>query len=201
MNQRAIKDITNFIFMQDVPVKSDIIFIPGTARSAIAEKAAQLYHAGYADLVMPSGMYSTKNGRFASENIDNPRYIGEYETEYAYFKYVLMENGVPESVVLCEDRATNSMENAAFSAAVLKEARIKLNRAILCCQAFHARRAFLSYACHFPDADILVVPTDTQGITRDSWYLQERSYRKVMAEVAKCGKYFGEFGMWENMYE
>ncbi len=64
MNQRAIKDITNFIFMQDVPAKSDIIFIPGTARSAIAEKAAQLYHAGYADLVMPSGMCFTNNGRY-----------------------------------------------------------------------------------------------------------------------------------------
>lgn len=78
MNARAIKDITNFIFMQDAPAQSDVIFIPGTARSAIAEKAASLYHADYADLVMPSGMYSTNNGRFASENIDDPRYIGEY---------------------------------------------------------------------------------------------------------------------------
>lgn len=31
--------------------------------------------------------------------------------------------------------------------------------------------------------------------------MHERSYRKVMAEVAKCGKYFGEFGMWEKKYE
>ena len=31
--------------------------------------------------------------------------------------------------------------------------------------------------------------------------MHERSYRKVMAEVAKCGKYFGEFCMWEKKYE
>ena len=193
MNQRAIRDISEFIFMKDAPQKSDIILIPGTSQSAVTETAARLYCAGYVTYVLPSGMYSGKRGKFASEKIDNPRYAGEYATDFAYCKHILMENGVPETAILREDRSTHTGENAEFSAAVLKELGIMVKRAILCCQAFHARRAFMSYAKFFPDTEILVVPTETQGIAREDWFLHERSYRRVMSEVYKCGEYFLEF--------
>ena len=193
MNQRAIRDISEFIFMNDAPQESDIILIPGTSQSAVTEKAAGLYCAGYAKYVLPSGMYSGKRGKFAAEKIDNPRYAGDYATDFAYCRHILMVNGVPEAAIIREDRSTNTMENAAYSAAVLKELGIKIERAILCCQAFHARRAFMSYARHFPDTEILVVPTDTQGIRREDWFLHEKSYQRVMSEVRKCGEYFLEY--------
>ena len=193
MNQRAIRDISEFVFMKDAPQKSDIIFIPGTSQSAVTETAARLYCEGYARYVLPSGMYSGKRGKFASEKIDNPRYAGDYATDWAYCKHVLMENGVPEAAILREDRSTHTGENAEFSAKVLKEMGIKVGKAILCCQAFHARRAFMSYTKFFPDTEILVVPTDTQGIAREDWFLHEQSYRRVMSEVYKCGEYFLEY--------
>ena len=193
MNQRAIRDISEFIFMKDAPQKSDIIFIPGTSQSAVTETAARLYCAGYARYVLPSGMYSGKRGKFASEKIDNTRYVGEYATDFAYCKHILMENGVPEAAILREDRSTHTGENAEFSASVLKELGLEVRRAILCCQAFHARRAFMTYAKHFPETEIIVVPTDTQGITREDWFLHEQSYRRVMSEVYKCGEYFLEY--------
>ncbi len=179
--------------MNDAPQKSDILFIPGTSQSAVTEKAAGLYCAGYAKYVLPSGMYSGKRGKFAAEKIDDLRYAGDYATDFAYCRHILMVNGVPEAAILREDRSTNTMENAAYSAAVLKELGIKIERAILCCQAFHARRAFMSYARHFPDTEILVVPTDTQGIRREDWFLHEKSYQRVMSEVRKCGEYFLEY--------
>ena len=193
MNPRVIRDITDFIFMKDEPQKSDVIFIPGTSQSAVTETAARLYCAGYAGYVLPSGMYSGKRGKFASEKIDKARYAGEYDTDWAYCRHILLANGVPESAILREDHSTHTGENAEFSAMVLKELGIKVERAILCCQAFHARRAFMTYAKYFPDTEILVVPTDTQGIAREDWYLQENSYRRVMSEVYKCGEYFLEY--------
>lgn len=193
MNSKAIKDITKFIFMNDSPRKCDVILIPGTSKSAITEKASELYCAGYAKYVLPSGKFSPNVGKFARTNIDNPRYDGEYETDFEYCKHILMENGVPEEAILCENQATNSMENAYYSAQVLRELQIEVKSAILCCQSFHARRAFMSYACHFPNTEIMVVPTDTQGITADNWFQTEKSYRKVMSEVSKCGKYFLEY--------
>jgi len=193
MNQRAISDISDFIFMSDAPRESDVIFIPGTSQSAVSEKAAELYRAGYGKYVLPAGLYSGKRGKFASEKIDNPRYAGEYATDFEYCRHILTENGVPENAILREDRSTNIGENAEFSAAVLKELGIRVERAILCCQAFHARRAFMSYGRFFPDTELLVVPTDTQGIRKEDWFLHEKSYRRVMSELYKCGAYFLEY--------
>ena len=193
MNHRAIRDISEFIFMEDAPQKCDVILIPGTSQSVISEKAAALYCAGYAEYVLPSGLYSSKRGSFAADKIDNPRYAGEYATDFEYCKYILTENGVPENAIIREDRSTNTGENAEFSALVLKELGIRVEKAILCCQAFHARRAFMSYAKHFPDTEIMVVPAETQGIRKEAWFLQKKSYRRVMSEVYKCGMYFLEY--------
>ena len=193
MNQRLIQDISEFIFMQDAPEKSDVIFIPGTSQSAITEKAAELYRAGFGKYVIPTGAYSGKRGKFAAEKIDNPRYAGEYATDFEYCRYILKENGVPESAIIREDRSTNTSENAEFTAAILKKVGLSVKKAILCCQSFHARRAFMSYAKFFPDTEILVVPTDTQGIRKEDWFRQEKSYRRVMSELYKCGEYFLEY--------
>ncbi|MBR3060699.1 MAG: YdcF family protein [Oscillospiraceae bacterium] len=193
MNQRLIHDISEFIFMKDAPQKSDVIFIPGTSQSAITEKAAELFCAGFAQYVIPTGAYSGKRGKFAAEKIDNPRYAGEYASDFEYCRHILRENGVPDSAIIREDRSTNTGENAEFSAMVLRELGIQVKRAILCCQSFHARRAFMSYGKFFPETEILVVPTDTQGIRKEDWFLQEKSYRRVMSELYKCGEYFLEY--------
>lgn len=194
MNERAIRDITEFIFMEDQPEKCDVILIPGAAKSLTTERAAELYHAGYAPYVLPSGRYSYKLGRFATEKIDNPRYLGEYETEFAFMKKILLLNGVPESAILREDQATNTVQNARFSADALRAAGITVRKAIISCKAFHARRAFLSYSCFFPGTELLMVPTKSPGLGRDDWFLSEKGYQLVMAEVSKCGSYFQSMG-------
>ena len=190
MIRRAIEDMTNFIFMEDQPEKCDLILIPGTAKSATTVRAAELYRQGYAPYVMPSGRYSYTLGRFASEKIDNPRYLGDYETEFEYMKKILMDNGVPESAILKEDQATNTVQNAQFSAEVVRNAGLTVRKAIICCKAFHARRAYLSYACFFPETELLIIPTKTPGLGRDDWYLSEKGYQLVLTEIAKCGSYF-----------
>lgn len=194
MDRRAVEDISNFIFLSDEAEKCDLILIPGTSKSAITEKAARLYREGDAPYILPSGLYSSSLGRFASEKIDDPRYAGEYASDFEYCKHILMENGVPEWAILCENRATNSLENAMYSAEVVQNIGLRVEKAIVCCQAFHARRAFLSYSCFFPQTRLLMVPEDTQGITKENWYKTEAGWRKVMGEVAKCGKYFGSDG-------
>ena len=189
---RAISGITGFIFISDAPQASDVILVPGTAHAQVSERAAQLYRQGYAPYILPSGSCSSKLGRFACENVSDPRYRGEHATDFDFCRHVLRLNGVPDSAILREDRATNTMENAAFSAGVLREMGLEVRRAILCCQAFHARRAYMSYACHFPGAELLVVPADTQGITAQDWHKFEASREKVLGELAKSGKYFVE---------
>ena len=96
--------------------------------------------------------------------------------------YRLMKNGVPKSAILYEDRATNSMENAVYSAKAAKDAGIKEKCAIICCQAFHARRAFLSYTCHFDGAELMAVPNVTQGVAKMVGTNPKRATRKSWAK-------------------
>ena len=55
-----IDDITAFIFLHDAPQKADILFIPGNGHAEPSEYAAQLYHSGYAPLILPSGRYDRR---------------------------------------------------------------------------------------------------------------------------------------------
>ena len=48
MDNRIITDITNYIFISDKPQKVNIIFLPGGSFPETPERAAKLYHDGYA---------------------------------------------------------------------------------------------------------------------------------------------------------
>ena len=47
MQHRIIKDISDFIFIEDEPQRSDIIFLPGGAHAEVPEKGAQIYKAAH----------------------------------------------------------------------------------------------------------------------------------------------------------
>ena len=76
-----IDDITDFIFLHDAPQKADILFIPGNGHAEPSEYAAQLYHSGYAPLLLPSGRFSVTTGGFDGQKSGARRYEGRFETE------------------------------------------------------------------------------------------------------------------------
>ena len=188
-----IEDITKFIFIKDEPEKADIIFIPGSSNWVLAETAARLYKEGKAEKIMPSGMYFYQFGRFMNERVTDERYKGIYETEAEFLASVLVKNGVPEEDVIREEKATNTYENAIYSKELLREMKFRIKSAIICPQAFHARRALMTYSHLFPDTKLYVVPTNTQNITSDNWYNTERGRQVVLGELRKCGEYFENY--------
>ena len=159
----------------------------------LAETAASLYKEGRTNKIMPSGRYFYKIGRFLNERVTDERYKGNFRTEAEFLSSVLVKNGVADNDIIIEEKATNTYENAIFSRDLLKENNLTVKKAIICPQAFHARRAFMTYSHLFPDTEFYVVPTDTQGITADSWYKTERGIQVVLAELKKCGEYFEEY--------
>lgn len=64
MNERFLQNITDFVFTQDEPQKSDVIFIPGNRYPQMAKRAAELWKEGFAPIAVPSGKYSITAGRF-----------------------------------------------------------------------------------------------------------------------------------------
>jgi len=179
-----IDEYTNFIFLEDEPQLSDIIFVPGSEEGVLARYAAKLYKEGYAPIVLPSGKFGKLAGRI-SENLN-------FETEWEYFHFILMEEGVPNQSIWREDRATFTYENALFSREVTDKKGLIVKRAILCCQAYHARRAKLYYQVCFPEAEILVCPVVTKGISKENWFLSKRGIHMVLTEMKHCGTQFEE---------
>lgn len=186
--------MTEFIFVEHQPEKADVIFVPGGNYPDSARYAAQLYKEGWAPYVMPSGKYSIVTGKFIlAENVaaDSEQSM-EYETEWDYLRGVLMENGVPSEAVLKENEATYTYENAIYSRKKLDEMGMIVKKAILCCQAFHARRCLLYYQEQFPDTEFIVCPVVTKGISKENWYLTEYGIQTVLGEMERCGAQFHE---------
>ncbi len=177
------REITEFIFREDKPQKADVIFIPGGPYPELAENAARLYREGWAEWILPSGKYSILEGRFAG--------AGSAATEWEYLADILGKNGVPREAVLREDQATFTYENAIFSREVLqKQGMYPPKTAILCCQAFHARRSLMYYQDQFPDTRFLVCPAVTAGISKESWQNTPEGIEKVMGELRRIGTQF-----------
>ncbi|MDL2233026.1 YdcF family protein [Ruminococcaceae bacterium OttesenSCG-928-L11] len=194
MIDRLIDDITNFVFMDNEIEKADIIFIPGGSHPELGEYAARLFVQGYAKYVLPAGGVSVKTGKFNGVKSKREIYNKEYKTEFEFLSDVLIQNGVPSNAIIREDQSSFTKENAVYSKRVLDSMGIIVDKAILCCKSFHARRAFMFYQFAFPDTEILVhsIPyfENGVGINSDSWHKSEVGINRVMGEIRRYGEQF-----------
>lgn len=116
----------------------------------------------------------------------------ELRTESDYLCEVMRQSGVPQQALLGENQATYTYENAICSRKKLEDLGMKVEKAIICCQAFHARRSLLYYQEQFPEVEFLVCPVVTKGISRTSWYQFEEGIDTVLGEMERCGSQFHE---------
>ena len=185
-----IRDITDFIFLEDVPLRADVIFVPGNGHAAPSELAARLYRDGLAPYVLPSGRYAIGSSGFAGQKSGERRYAGSFETEWQFMRHILMENGVPEYAILREDEATYTYQNAIFSRRRTDSENLTIARGIICCMPMHARRAKMYYETLYPEAQLLVCPARGTPITRDTWIHTEEGIDAVLGELSRCGGQF-----------
>ena len=185
MYHRFIEQISEFIFAEDEPEKADIIFIPGNGYSQMAEKAAALYGKKYAPFVLPSGKYSITVGKFGGVLSGQERYNGKYRTEWDFLKDVLIKNHVPDEVILKENQATFTWENARLSREATDKAGIEIKKALLCCKNYHARRALMYYQRAYPEVEFRVCPCCVDGVTKENWMSSEEGIQSVLGEVQR----------------
>ncbi len=65
--EKFLKSSEEFIFAENKPEKSDIIFVPGNGYPQMAEKAAELFKKGMADWILPSGKYRGELSRIVKQ--------------------------------------------------------------------------------------------------------------------------------------
>jgi len=178
--RKGFESITEFIFMEDEMEKADVILIPGGSHKELIQRAAELYKQGYADYILPSGGANSK--------------LESHSTEFDFLKDEALRLGVPSEAILKEDKATHTFANAELSYEVCKSNNISMDKVILVCKNFHARRAYLTYKINFPQNTKIIVQSivDGKGITKENWMYTEANRNRVMSEVMKIGKYFQE---------
>lgn len=185
-----MNQIGDFLFMDDEPQKADVIFVPGNGYVQMSLLAASLWKEGYAPYILPSGRYSVVQGSFTGPLEQQEKYSGSFETEWEFLRSILLREGVADSAILREDRATFTYENAIYSRQVTDRAGIDVKKAILCCRNIHGRRCKMYYQLLYPDTQFYVCPCDVEGITRSNWQDSEEGIEAVMGEVQRIIKQF-----------
>lgn len=71
-------------------------------------------------------------------------------TEWEFLRNIGTASGVPSEVILREDKATNTFENARYSLEVLHQYGVQPKKVVLVYKNYHARRALLTYRFVFP---------------------------------------------------
>lgn len=188
---KLIRTYTDFIFVEDAPVRADILLIPGSPAAALGEKAAALYREGFAPKILVSGRYSICEEGLVIPEAELSAYPGSYATEAQFLAAVLEKNGVAAEDIWLEEQATYTYENAIFSRKLLDKKAYPVRRAILCCKPSHARRSLLYYQLLFPDQEILVCPCE-HTITADNWYRSPEGIETVLGEIRRCAEQFGD---------
>ena len=171
-----IKNITDYIFIGTDPCTADAIFVVGGSLSEATELAAELYKNEYADKVIIGGKYSVKRDCFP---------LPEYETEYDFYKDILLRNGVNENDIYGEKESGYTKQNAEYAKRVVEENNLSVSKALIVCKSFHAKRCLLLYKLYFPNVDFTVVTFDGFDISKDNWYQTEYGKERVMGEIKK----------------
>ena len=137
------KIIWDYMLMNQELKKTDIIIGMGSYDSRTAERAANLYLAGYAPYVLFSG-----DGRNSKE--------GRPEREADLFARIAQEKGVPADRVLIESNSRNTGENIGFSRELLKEKGISVRKVLVVHKPFMERRIYAAMRKQWSEVDVIV---------------------------------------------
>jgi len=124
--------------------KADCILALGSHDLRVADRAAELYLAGWAPLVVMSGGL----GNFTQDMWT--------ESEADKFAAIAIQKGVPENAVLIENKSTNTGENILFTQQLLKQKGLDLPNFIVVQKPYMERRSYATFKQHWPDKNLLV---------------------------------------------
>lgn len=150
---RDLQVIWDYMHMDMTPKKSDCIVGFGNYNTAIAVRAAELYHQGLA----PKILFSGGLGR----NTDN-RWTG---TEAERFAAVAIAEGVPSADIILEDKSTNTAENITFTRDRFRTLGMDVTTILGVHQPFMERRIYAALKVYWPEVDAVITSprTDIQG--------------------------------------
>ncbi|PIQ70499.1 hypothetical protein COV89_00025 [Candidatus Shapirobacteria bacterium CG11_big_fil_rev_8_21_14_0_20_40_12] len=149
--RQAAEKVFNYLNIKDEPKAADVIFILGGSSLEPINRAAQLYKEGFA----PKIAFVSQGGKFGGEAVWGM-------TEVEKYKQVLLELGVSESDIVCEEdrskQTRNTFDEARYAIPFLNECGFNLQKMILVSRPVHQRRAYLTFLQIHPEIGYINCP-------------------------------------------
>jgi uncharacterized SAM-binding protein YcdF (DUF218 family) len=160
---------------EDIPEKSDIIFVFGAKTPFRIEKAVELYHQGFGEKIVISGR--------------GPHYEdAQSTTEAELYARIAMQNGVPLSALITEDQSITIPHNVVCALNLLETAGIVYSSLILVNSPYVQRRGYAHFRKYTPDTiKLLRVNSDTgDKYKRNTWYNNQVGIETILGEYIKA---------------
>ena len=181
MQSEKFRQIQAKMLPKTVLKPADLLIVFGTTYGIdlFVENIVSLYQKGFCKYVLCTG------GNAA-------RYGTKTAAESVIIRDLLVENGVPADKILVETKSKNTGENLQFSIPILEEkfGGVDGIKSIIGVGKIHATLRFLMTMCkYFPVAEKMFFSINVFGCDENLWYLHDKFYQKLMAEVGKVDEY------------
>lgn len=158
----------NFISPQDDLKKVDAIVAISGDKGQRTQTAIELYKKKAAPLIIYSG---------AAIDPDSP-------SNATVMKMMAINQGVPDSAVLIEERSTNTRENARFTAKIIKDRKLK--SIILVTSPYHQRRASVEFSQALGDeVEIINYSVQEDNWQNGGWWTDPTNLYFTASEIPK----------------
>jgi uncharacterized SAM-binding protein YcdF (DUF218 family) len=156
---------------------ADLLFVFGTRVDVETrvDEACRLWRAGYFRWAVVSGGVTPGSDRSECEIIAG----------------AMVERGVPDEIILREDRATNTGENVIFSLPIIDLALGLANISSVIClgNTWTARRYPMTLHRHWPEVEKMLVTVDSFETPRAQWHTAPEFSRRMLSEWDKIEPY------------
>ena len=168
--------VWDYLAVAEPPARADVIFVFGSQALAVPARAAGLYRAGHAPVVLVSGRY----GRMTREVFDRP--------EALVFRDRLLRDGVPPAAIVTETEAGNTLENVRYGLAALRRRGVAVDSALLVAKPFVMRRCAATFARQAPGVRVRCCPPETD-LPRSIDRAPAAFASRLVAEVERLDRY------------
>ncbi|HYD17025.1 MAG TPA: YdcF family protein [Patescibacteria group bacterium] len=176
LSKEFLKAVGEYMLVETPLRRADVcLCFGGEHAEEIAQHAADLYHQGYFSLVVVSGQPNTSKGVMEAKAMRD----------------VLLARGVPDEIILVEDRATNTGENVKFARELLDKTKGLENiQSVIGIGQIHGSRRFLmTLEQQWPQVTKMFTAPNYFPVSREDWHKDAKFRDAVLCEFNKVAPY------------
>jgi uncharacterized SAM-binding protein YcdF (DUF218 family) len=159
------KKLWDYHHLNHILEKADFILVLGSHDLRVAERAADIYHEGWAPRIIFSGGLGNLTQHIWTE------------PEADQFALVAEQRGVPKKDILIENKSTNTGENILFTQQLLQEKKLDPESFILVQKPYMERRSYATFKKHWPEKKLWV---SSPQLSFEEYITEEISAEKVI---------------------